>query len=188
MQRLSLNVAPEKKRRSACNEASHGFSQLWQGCFCSCLIQGYSCTTGELALGTGSPPLSGVCAQGPGTGCCASAPGNTKTLGRKVCILLWNVMWQLSENKVLLKNQMSEVKIKNNPPFRCNVRYWNIYGIWKLACERAALNSIFILSFPDLWHIILVMFFRKRNTSSSWMKETWQFDHYTCFITDHETY
>lgn len=189
MQRLSLNVAPEKKkRRNACNEACHGFPQLWHGCFCSRLIQGYSCTRGELALGMGSPPLPGVCTQSPGTGCCVLVFPATEALQRKVCIVLWKGTWQLSENKVLLKNQMSEVKIKNNPVFGHNVRYWNIYGIWKLACERATLNSMFILSFPDLWHIILVIFFRKRNTSSSWMKEIWQFDHYTCFITDHETY
>lgn len=95
MQRLSLNAAPEKKktnqtRRSACNEASYGSSQLWHGCFHSRLIQSYSHTTAELALSTGSHPL---CVQGSGTGCCASVPGNTKILGRKVCVFFYYTVY-----------------------------------------------------------------------------------------------
>lgn len=50
-----------EKRWNACDEASRGSPQLWHSCFHSYLIQGYSCTTVELALGTGSPPLPGVC-------------------------------------------------------------------------------------------------------------------------------
>jgi len=102
-------------RRNACDEASHGFSQVPDP-----RLQSHH---SRATLGTGSPPLiRGVCA-GPWHGRWASVPGNTKMPGGKVCILLLNSMRQLSENTVLLKNWMSEVKIKNNPVSRHNVRY-----------------------------------------------------------------
>lgn len=43
-----------EERRNAGNKASHDSLQLWHGCFQSHLIQSRSCTTAELALGTGS--------------------------------------------------------------------------------------------------------------------------------------
>lgn len=110
--------------------------------------------------------------------------------GRKVWIILLNICGNYQKIKYYWKNQMSEVKKRNNPVLTHNLRYVRhnrkIYGLGKFTCERAASDYLFILNFSDLWDKIIVMFFRRRETSSYRIK-IWQFAHYTCFITVHET-
>lgn len=140
MQRLSLNVPPRKE--------------------VECLQQGFFTAVTWLfpqppdprlpyhsrtSFGHGKPiPIPEVCAEHPGTGLCALLPGNTETWAKSVSYSIKH-MWQVSEKKVLLKNQMYEVKKKNNLVLRHNLGYighnWNIYGPGKFTCEKAASDS-----------------------------------------------
>lgn len=139
--KAQLKCSSWERRWNACNKAS---AQLWHGCFHSHVIQGYS-TTAELALGMGNPSLYQRCVQ-------RILAGGTmlwyqeilKHQAKSVNNSIKHT-WQLSEKKILLKNQMPEVKKKNNPVLRHNLGYirrnWNIYGLGKFTCEEAASDS-----------------------------------------------